>query len=62
MSQDPKEILRAAGLDNLPAAQRRVFDDLTPAELEVVGAVQSRLNSAAPEVEGMANNNNNTLC
>jgi len=60
MSVYPNESLQAAGLANLPAAQRRVFDELSPEELEVVGAIQARLNDAAPEVEGM--NNNNTVC
>ena len=55
-----RDALNAAGLDRLSAAQRVVFEDLSPEELRVVGAVQDRLNAAAPEVEGQSNNN--TVC
>lgn len=64
MSNNPYEVLRAAGanLDVLPAGQRKVFEDLSPEELEVISAVQARLNAATPEVIGQSADSNNCLC
>ena len=62
MSQDPLGPLNAAGLQRLPEQMRVVFEDLSPEELRVAGAIQERLNALAPEVEGQVNDNNNCLC
>ncbi|KAB8194183.1 hypothetical protein FH608_018605 [Nonomuraea phyllanthi] len=61
MPGDPRDALRAAGLDRLPEAQRMVFEELSPEELRVVGVIQERLNAAMPEVAGQ-NNTYNTIC
>ncbi|GAA0328125.1 hypothetical protein NE235_31560 [Actinoallomurus spadix] len=68
MSKDPLAPLNAAGLQRLPEPMRAVFEDLSPEELRVAGAIQERLNAVAPDVEGQTTdpgsggNNNNCLC
>jgi hypothetical protein len=62
MATDPMEPINAAGLQRLPESMRVVFEELSPEELKVAGAIQERLNATAPEVEGQVADNNNCLC
>lgn len=55
------QVLRDAGIDRLPEAQRAVFENLNPEELKVAVSIQKRLNAVAPDVEGQGDTYN-TVC
>jgi hypothetical protein len=61
VSDSPLQVLRNAGIDRLPEAQRAVFENLNPEELEVAVSIQKRQNAVAPDVEGQGDTYN-TVC
>lgn len=54
MSKSPREIFGPA-FERLPAAQREVFESLSPEELSLAAMLQDRLEAASPEVAGQSN-------
>jgi hypothetical protein len=65
MSEAALQALRDVGanIDAMNAGQREVFASLSPEELAVVTAIQTRLNAVDDEVQGQSvPNKNNNVC